>query len=91
MRRALAPAEVPAAAWQHIRALPELWAARNALQEKLRQRRALTASYWLQMSRLSAISRETLHRETTLMKLGVPLDQISDLAAPAPQSYQTEH
>ena len=90
MSRPLAPAEIPAMAWQHINALPELWTARDRLQQQLAARRAHTSSYWQRMSRLSALQREALRREGQLAALGIPLDQISALAAPAPHSHRTE-
>lgn len=90
MTRALSPAEIPVAAWQHIHALPGLWSARARLIDEVRRRHARTRSYWLQMSRLADVSREALRREAELVRLGVALETVAGLAAPLKTRHWTE-
>ena len=87
MARLLSPADIPAAAWPHINALPALWSERQSLIADVRRRHARTRSYWLQMSRLADISRETLRREAALASLGVKAETVAGLNAPAARHW----
>lgn len=97
MKRALAPAEVPAAAWSHLQALPDLYRQRDLLQGYFSQRHCQTARYFLKRARLQHFTRETLQHEAALVRLGIAPENIPALLAPAtparhePAHHETEH
>ena len=83
MARTLSLADVPAAAWQHINALPGLYRQRNDIRARLgricpRTRRADAAA-----EELRALTAEALRREAALRQLGITLAAVTDLNAPA--------
>lgn len=92
MRRALAPAEIPVAAWRHIHALPDLYRQRGILQGFFSRPRCQTAAFFQKHDRLQHVTRQVLEHEAALVRFGIRPDCIPALLAPAePARHETGH